>query len=128
MALASGIKMYCLDTYALVEIAEGNPKFTFLIEEKVIIPGTTLAEFYWVLLKDKGKEDADVWYEKLLNLCVDVSVKTLIKAQSFRHDNRKKDVSFFDCVGYIFSKENNYIFVTGDKEFKNIEGVRHITK
>ena len=47
--------MYCLDTYALVEIAEGNPKFTFLIEEKVIIPGTTLAEFYWVLLNKRQR-------------------------------------------------------------------------
>ena len=70
----------------------------------------------------------DVWYEKLSNLCVDVSVKTLIKAWGFRYDNWKKNVSFFDCVGYIFSKENNYIFVIGDKEFKNMGGVKHITK
>lgn len=120
--------MYCLDTYALVEIMEGNPKFAFLLEEDFVIPNTTLAEFYWTLLKERGKETADYWYGRLGSFCIDVSVIILIKAQSFRYLNRKKDVSFFDCVGYIFAKEHKYLFVTGDKEFKKLKGVKHITK
>lgn len=119
--------MYCLDTYALIEIAEGNPKFSFLIKEDIIIPSTTLAEFYWILLRNKN-EEAEYYIEKLRNFSVDVQKKILLKAQKFRYLNKKKDLSFFNCVGYIFSRENNYIFVTGDKEFKNIEWVKFIQK
>lgn len=120
--------MYCLDTYALIEIAGGNPNFSFLFKENFVIPSTTLAEFYWVLLKNKGEEDANYWSEKLLNSSIDVPIKILIKAQHFRYINRKNDMSFFDCAGYIFAIENNYLFVTGDKEFKNIKGVKYILK
>ncbi|MEK6861695.1 MAG: PIN domain-containing protein [Nanoarchaeota archaeon] len=120
--------MYCLDTYALIEIAEGNPKFSFLIKEEVIVQNTTLAEFYWVLIRDKGKEDADFWSERLLHFSVDIPVEIMLKAQKFRHTNKKQDISFFDSVGYIFAQENNHIFVTGDKEFKNFKGVKYITK
>ena len=120
--------MYCLDTYALIEIAEGNPKFSFLLKESFIIPNTTLAEFYWVVLRDKGKEEASHWSERLSGFSVEVSIKTLIKAQDFRYLHKKSKISFFDCVGYVFSIDNNYPFVTGDKEFKNMKGVKHITK
>ena len=120
--------MYCLDTYALIEIAEGNPKFSFLIREEFVIPSTTLAEFYWVLIRDKSKEEADFWGEKLLSSSVDIPVVVMLKSQNFRHANKKQNLSFFDSVGYIFAQENNYIFVTGDKEFKNFKGVKHITK
>ena len=122
------IKRYCLDTYALIEIAGGNPKFSFLLKEEFVIPNTTLAEFYWVLLKNRDKEEADFWCEKLLNSTIDVAKKILLKAQHFRYLNRKKDISFFDSVGYIFFQDNNYIFLTGDKEFKDLDGVKYITK
>ena len=120
--------MYCLDTYALIEIAEGNLKFSFLLNQDFVIPNTTLAEFYWVLLKNKGNEEATYWYEKLSNFSADISLKLLIKAQYFRYTHKKQDISFFDSVGYIFSQENNYTFVTGDKEFKNLKGVKYIVK
>ena len=120
--------MYCLDTYALVEIAEGNPKFVFLLKEKFVIPSITLAEFFWVVLRDKSEEDAVYWSEKLLSFSVDVSISTLIRAQKFRYVNRKRNISFFDSAGYFFAQDNDYLFVTGDKEFKNMKGVTHIVK
>lgn len=120
--------MYCLDTYALVEIANGNPKFSFLMKEDFIITNTTLAEFYRILLRDKDKEEAEYWVEKLSNFTVNITKEIMLKAQEFRFANKKKDLSFFDCVGYIFSKENNYTFVTGDKEFRDLENVKFIQK
>jgi predicted nucleic acid-binding protein len=54
---------------------------------------------------------------------VPVPKDILIKAVKFRHSNKKKDLSFFDCVGYMFAVENNYKFLTGDKEFKDLGNV-----
>lgn len=64
----------------------------------------------------------------LESFCKPVSLSTLIKAMQFRVDARKNDISFFDAVGYIFALENNYPFVTGDKEFEHMKGVEFIKK
>ncbi len=120
--------MYCLDTYALIEICRGNPKFSFLMNEDIVIPNTTLAEFYWVLIKNKDNDEAKQWCERLLNFTVDVKKELLLKAQNFRYLHRKRDISFFDSVGYVFSVENNSLFVTGDKEFKEMDNVKFISK
>lgn len=118
--------MFCLDTYALIEIANSNPKFAFLIKEDFVIPSTTLAEFFWVLKRDK--QDAYSWIAKLIPFCVQIPLESMIKAQEFRFLHRSQNLSFFDAAGYVFSLENDYVFVTGDKEFRNLKGVRHITK
>ena len=46
----------------------------------------------------------------------------------YRIDNKKENLSIFDYVGYIFALENNLKFVTGDKAFKNKEGVVFVSK
>ena len=54
----------------------------------------------------------------------------LFKDQYITNDveNKKQNMSFFDCVGYVYARENNIKFVTGDKEFEKKEGVLFIKK
>lgn len=118
--------MKYLDTYALAEIAEGNPAFAKYIEEDFIISDLTLAEFYWVLLRDKGRELAEHWHERLMDYAVPAAQSILISAMRFRHSERKRNLSFFDCVGYIFAIEKGIPFVTGDKEFKFLKNVEFL--
>ncbi len=120
--------MLCLDTYALYEISKGNHKFQFLMDEEIVIPETTIAEFYWVLLLEYDKLTADYWYKQLNPYIKSVDKILMMKAMNFRYENKKQDLSFFDCVGYVYSRENNMKFVTGDKEFEKKEGVMFIKK
>jgi len=113
----------CLDTYALVEIAKGNPKFVNYLNSAFVLNDLTLAEFYLVLLREDGEKIADYWFKKLERYSLPVSKELLIEAIKFRYENRKTDISFFDAVGYIFSLKNGYIFVTGDKEFEKFANV-----
>jgi len=120
--------MFCLDTYALAEIGNGNPKFTEFLNKEFTITDLTLAEYYTILYRE-GKEDKAIyWHTRLSSFCKPVSREILIKALKYRIDNKKEDLSIFDCVGYIYALENNLRFVTGDKEFKNKEGVVFIQK
>lgn len=120
--------MFCLDTYALAEIGNGNPKFAEFLNKEIIITDLTMAEYYSVLYRD-GKEDKAIyWLNRLASFCHQVSREILIKALKYRIDNKKEDLSIFDCIGYIYSLENNLKFVTGDKEFKNKESVLFISK
>ena len=113
----------CLDTYALIEIARGNPKFAGYFNFHFIITDLILAEFYSVLLREEGKKVADYWLGKLERYSVPVNREILIEAIKFRHENKKTKISFFDAVGYIFSIKNGYFFVTGDKEFEKFRNV-----
>ncbi|MEK6861818.1 MAG: PIN domain-containing protein [Nanoarchaeota archaeon] len=113
----------CLDTYALIEIYLGNEKFTNYLEEDFVINDLILAEFYGVMLKNYGRNEADIWFNKLEEYSVSVDREILKEAVKFRQENKRKDLSFFDAVGYIFSLKNNYKFVTGDKEFEHMINV-----
>ena len=118
----------CLDTYALWELILGNPKFAFLLNQPYVITNWTLIEFYKTLLQRFDKSTARMWYERFKPLTEDVHMETAIKAVEFQHDSKKEDMSLFDCMGYIFSLENDYDFVTGDKAFKDKKGVLFIQK
>ena len=120
--------MLCLDTYPLIEIAKGNQKFTHLLTEDFIITDITIAEFYYVILQEYDTAIASLWYKKFEHYCKTVPKEILIKAVQFRYANRNKNLSFFDCVGYVFALEEHHTFVTGDKEFKNMKLVLFIEK
>lgn len=118
--------MICLDTYSLVEINSGNPKFADILTKDAVITDITMAEFYATLLKKYDEKTADYWYRRLSILCKQVPLEILIKAAKFRIENSQSNISFFDAVGYIYSIEKNMKFVTGDSEFKNRRGVLFI--
>ena len=118
----------CLDTYALVEIAEANPKFSKYLNVEFIITNLTLVEFYAVLLRQKGEDTADYWYKKLEPYSAYLDLKLLIDAVKFRFMNRKLNLSFFDAVGYVFALKNGFYFVTGDKAFERLKNVEYIKK
>ena len=124
----NGYKMKCLDTYALVEIHEQNPKFLSLLNEDIVITDVTMAEFYMILYREHDNITADYWHRKLQTFCQPVPRNILIKAVQLRVDARKQDLSFFDCVGYTFALENNMDFVTGDKEFEKMKNVQFMKK
>ena len=113
----------CLDTYALVEILNGNPRFAEYLSSDFVLTDLTLAEFYAVLLREEGEKVADYWFKKLERYALPVVKEILIEAIKFRYEHRKQDISFFDAAGYIFSVKNGYYFVTGDKEFEKLPNV-----
>ena len=45
--------------------------------------------------------------KKLAFFCKSVPREILFKAVKFRIDHKKQNFSFFDCVGYCFSREHN---------------------
>jgi len=113
----------CLDTYALVEIAKGNPKYAGYLTSTFVITDLTLAEFYAVLLREEGEKVADYWFRKLERFSLPVNKEMLIEAIRFRYEHRKQEISIVDAAGYIFSLKQGYLFVTGDEDFASLANV-----
>ncbi len=118
--------MKCLDTYALIEIHDENPHFLHYLTQEILITEITMAEFYSVLLRDYNEKTANYLLARFQSFVHTVSFNTLIKAVQYRHEHKKQNLSFFDCVGYIFAREKGIPFVTGDKEFEHKEGVEFV--
>jgi|SRR3989344_9635727 len=118
--------MKCLDTYALIEIHDENPYFLHFLNQEFVVPEITMAEFYGIILRDYDEKTANYLLKKFMMYIIPVKLDIMIKAVKYRHENKKQNLSFFDCVGYMFSREKGMKFVTGDKEFEDKEGVEFV--
>ena len=120
--------MLCFDTYALVEIAKDNPKFTHYNKREFVVTDLTLAEFYNIMMRDFNEQTADYWYRKMSPNSQSVAKELLVEAVKFRRKNKAKNFSFFDAVGYVYAKKNNYKFLTGDRAFEGLSNVEFVKK
>ncbi len=119
---------YFLDTYALIEIAKGNEKFKRFLEEELFTSLYNLYEFYFILLKHFNEQIAKEFYYQFKPKIIQIRDEHIFKASRFKLDNKKKQLSYVDCLGYILSLDYGLKFLTGDKEFKSLENVEFIKK
>lgn len=120
-----GLK-YFWDSYAIIEMENGNPSYDKYINEPIIITIFNLSEIFWCFLNNLEEKEAEKLYEDYKKAIVDISDEVLKEAIKFRKEHKKKDLSYTDCIGYIYAKKNNLNFLTGDKEFENMENVEFV--
>lgn len=118
---------FFFDTYAFLEIIKQNPNY-FLYTKKISIITTklNLMELHYILLRTIGKLEADRHYDRFLPFVVEITDDVFKRANEFKLINRRKKLSYVDCIGYIMAKLNNIKFLTGDKEFRNFENVEFV--
>ena len=117
---------FFFDTYALVEITKANPNYLVFTQENITIIIFNLVEFFSACLKDFGEEKAKELYNKFKSSVVEIDDETIFESIKFRQEHKRKDLSYTDCLGYIFAKRNNLIFLTGDKEFETFSNVKFV--
>lgn len=114
---------YFLDTFALIEIAEGNQKYQKYLESDTITLKDNLAELYYFLLKKYDEKTADFFLDKFSRIAVELPISIIAKAMVFRHKHAKTRFSYIDCLGYIYTLENKRFFLTGDRAFHGMQNV-----
>ena len=114
---------YFLDTYALIEIADGNPKYQKYLDSDCVTLKDNLAELYYFLLKKYDEKTADIFIERFSKVAVELPLEIISKSMIFKYKNSKSNFSYIDCFGYIYSLENKRIFLTGDRAFTNLSNV-----
>lgn len=118
---------YFFDSYAIIEILKANPNYLKYSQHDVIITIFNLVEIYWSVLNDFGEEKANEIYDKFNDCVVLINEDVIKEAVKFRKENKRKNLSYADCIGYIYALKNDLLFLTGDKEFeimKNVEFVK----
>lgn len=117
---------YFFDSYAIIELVKGNPSYARFSEEIVVITIFNLVEIYWSFVLDFGEEKAKELYMKFKECVVPINDSVIQEAIRFRKDNKRKNVSYADCLGYMYACQNNLLFLTGDKEFQGVENVMFV--
>ena len=121
----ASFNMLLFDTYALLEIIEGNPNYEKFTDRKIIINNFIFAELCYTLTKWNHPQKS--YYTKRLKEQIkSINPNTIINAMKFRYRNKKKKLSTTDFLSYLMAQELGIKFLTGDKEFKNMKGVEFV--
>ena len=115
------------DTYAILEIIKGNEYYNKYVKNiGIVTTKLNLMELFYRLYILHGMETAELYYQKYLPFAVGISDSSIKKAAIFRAENKKKDLSYLDCVGYVLALGHKIKFLTGDRQFKDMENVEFV--
>lgn len=120
-------KRFYFDTYALIEIGKGNPKYEPYKEDvQIILNNLNLFEVSFFLLKENRENEIKGIFDNYSRFNVDYGENDLIDAAKLKFEFLKQRLSFIDCVGYILAKKHKVKFLTGDEKFRGKENVEFV--
>lgn len=114
-----------LDTYAIIEILNGNPAYEGVLSDG----GTSLYHLYELhvqIARIRDADTADLVFSDLHSIARDVEDRDILEASRFKRSHRKRQYSYADALGYAMARNRGVDFVTGDEEFRGVDGVRFI--
>lgn len=118
---------FFFDTYALYELIEGNQNYEpYKKDMSMITTKLNLMELHYGMLRVYGKEKANEVFNLFLEFCIPFDDETIKQANEFRLLNKKRKLSYIDCIGYILAKKFNAKFLTGDIQFQDLENVEFV--
>ena len=120
-------KRFYFDTYALVEISKGNPKYAPYKEGiRVLLNKLNILEFSYFLIREGKGDEVKKVFDEFSRFNVDYNDEILIKAAEMKFKFVKQKISFIDCICYLIAKKNNAKFLTGDEHFRNKDNVEFV--
>ncbi len=108
-----------------MEIIEGSKQYNSYLDAEIIINNFTFAELCYNLLKDK-RLNPESYTKKYAKHIVSVAPDWIEEAMKFRFSWKDRKVSIPDCIGYVMAKKLGVKFLTGDKEFRNLENIEFV--
>jgi len=119
-------RIFLFDTYAILEIINGNENYKQYLNDEIIINNFIFAELCYKLIRE-NQSGANYFVDKYKDFISHVDSSVIKEAMAFRVKHKTKKLSMTDCISYIMSVRMGIKFLTGDKEFemfKNVEFVK----
>ena len=117
---------YFFDSYAIIELINQNKNYYTFSDELIITNALHLAEVHYHFLRVYNKQTADFWIRQLNFELLGITADIAVKGSLFKFENKKKKLSYADCIGYITAVENDLKFLTGDNQFEHFDDVEFV--
>jgi len=118
---------FIFDTYAIMEIIKGNKNYEKYLDEIIIINNFIFSELCYNLFRENNLK-AEEYTKKYAPYISSLKPEWIKEAMRFRLKWKDRGVSMTDCISYIMAQELGIKFLTGDKEFENMEDVEFVKK
>jgi uncharacterized protein len=121
--------MYFLDSYAIIEMAKGNPNYLPFQDEPAITSRSNLLEVYYILLQLEEEKLAKACLTALGPLAVELQldlIPTIARLRLRQLGATGRRFSYSDASGYVYARENGYAFLTGAHEFEGLPDVTFV--
>lgn len=121
------VKILFFDSYAFYEIIAENEDYKKYSKEiGIVTTKLNLMELHYGLLLRYGKEQADKYYDFFAKYAVEITDEIIKMANELRVTFKKRDLSYVDCIGYAIAKTMKIKFLTGDRQFKDLDNVEFV--
>lgn len=118
------------DTYALIEILKGSESYQRHVMCELVTTEFNLLELAYALLRDFREDDVETILGRVRDNIevIKVTDREYIEASKFRIQvrRREKKLSLTDCLGYVTAKKLGIKFLTGDREFEDLDNVEYV--
>lgn len=118
--------IFFFDSYAILEVLRGSKNYEKYKECIIVTAKLNLFEVFYSILKDLEEKDYNNLFQKYYGAAVDFDLDVIKEAAKFRLKYKKNNLSMTDCIGYMLAKRWRIRFLTGDKEFENMENVEFV--
>jgi predicted nucleic acid-binding protein len=116
------------DSYSVLAYLSDKPGYATYFEKNTgVLTRLNLMEICYAILRVHGAKAAHEVIEAYSQYEVDFSLSDIEGAMKLRHELRTLELSYADALGYYISKREGLDFLTGDKAFKGLPGVRFLS-
>ena len=120
-------KRFYFDTYALIEIGKGNPKYeSYKNDVQILLNKLNLFEVSYFLLREDKENEIKGIFDNYLRFNVEYYENDLIDAAKIKFKFLRERLSFIDCIGYVLAKKHKAKFLTGDEKFRHKDNVEFV--
>jgi len=123
--------MKVLDSYSLIAYLEGGPGTDNMIEmfqaardsgRDLLLSVVNWGEVYYITLREVGRERAEAVAHLISTLPIELVPVDLELTKLAAQLKATKKMSYADCFAAALAKLRKAELVTGDEEFKQVEG------
>ena len=118
--------VFLADTYAIIEIINGNKNYKKFENCRLLTTKFNLVELYYSLLQDFGNVLASQYLLMYSRLMISITYNSIRYGMAFKLKHKKEKLSYVDCIGYAVARENGIRFLTGDEKFRTKENVEFV--
>jgi|SRR3989344_3536142 len=117
---------FFFDSYAFFEILKANENYSKYGDVEITTTKPNLFELYLGILREKGENEAKEVLDLYYPFAIDFDKEVIQEAAKLKKKLNKRNISMTDCIGYILAKQLGIKFLTGDKEFENLDNVEFV--